>query len=179
MAAPRSALSARISAVRSATTEPAALTSSSWSPGCLPRTCHAPIGGGTAAGGPFGQRLGPPKVMDRSQCGAQMSMRHLNSNSFLGGCERTHGPRWPDASRLDVQPVRCPRLAAVRRAVSRPGETIREDVVIPDAPQRRVCCSHAEPLVDVHLGAHAAPGAQILQPVAGLGRDELPFIEAA
>src|SRR5437867_44287 len=97
MAAPRSALSARISAVRSVTTVPTALTSSSWSPGCLPRTRHAPIGGGTAAGGPFGQRLGPPKVMDRSQWGARTQMRHRNTKrrEVPAGASYLRAPRTP------------------------------------------------------------------------------------
>src|SRR5436853_83507 len=36
----------------------------------------APIGRGTAAEGPFGKRLGPPKVVDRSQRGARAAVRH-------------------------------------------------------------------------------------------------------
>src|SRR5438552_16268998 len=103
MAAPRSALSARISAVRSVTTVPAALTSSSWSPGCLPRTCHAPIGGGTAAGGPFGQRLGPPKVMDRSQGGRV----HGCATGILSGGRFQREPLTSVLGRLQPEVQRC------------------------------------------------------------------------
>src|SRR6266487_2352723 len=82
--------------------------------------------------------------------------------------ERAHGPRRPDAVGLDAQPLGRPRLAAIRGAVAGPGEAIGPDVVVADAPERRVGRAHAELLLDVHLVAHAVRGAHILQPAAPL-----------
>src|SRR5207237_2946731 len=49
----------------------------------------------TAAGGPFGQRLGPPKGMDRSQQGARTSARLLNATRKVrpAGAPRLTLPR--------------------------------------------------------------------------------------
>src|SRR5438128_6704838 len=84
MAAPRSNLSARISAVRAVV----AVSLGEIIGGT------APIGRGTGAEGPFGQRLDPSQVTDRSQPGARVAARHGECNQrvwegvCLGGAGR-------------------------------------------------------------------------------------------
>src|SRR5207245_6105408 len=97
--------------------------------------------------------------------------------SFLGGCERAQAPRRPDAGGLDLQPLRCPRLSAIRAAIAGPGTAVRPDVVVADPPERRVRARHAELLLDVHFRADPMAGADVLQSRAALGRDQLPLIE--
>src|SRR6266568_7436467 len=103
----------------------------------------------------------------------------IEDRSFLGGCERAQAPRPPDAASLDLQPLRGPRLAAIRGAIAGPGEAARPDVVVADPPERRVRARHAELLLDVHFRADPMAGADVLQSGAALGRDQLPLIEDA
>src|SRR5688572_33484909 len=90
------------------------------------------------------------------------------------GRERPQGARRPDAPGLDPEVAPLPRPAVVRRAVGGPGEAVRLDVVVADPPERRPWARHAEPLLEVHLRADLAAGADVLQPGARLRRDELP-----
>src|SRR2546422_6629005 len=83
----------------------------------------------------------------------------------------------PDAASLDLQPLRYPRLSAIRGAIAGPGEAVRPDVVVADPPDRRVRAHHAELLLDVHFRADAMAGSDVLQSGAALGRDQLPLIE--
>src|SRR5205809_3212984 len=99
--------------------------------------------------------------------------------SFLGGCERGQAPRRPDAASLDLQPLRGPRLSAIRGAIAGPGEAVRPAVVVADPPERRVGARHAELLLDVHFRPDAMAGSDVLQSRAALGRDQLPPIEDA
>src|SRR5881275_2030897 len=78
--------------------------------------------------------------------------------SFLDGCERAQAPRRPDAASLDLQPLRGPRLSAIRGAIAGPGEAVRSDVVVADPPDRRVRAHHAELLLDVDFRPDAMAG---------------------
>src|SRR3989475_1561544 len=97
--------------------------------------------------------------------------------SSLRGCERAQGPRRPDAAGFDLQPLRGPRLAAVRGAVAGPGEAIRPDVVVADTPERRGGAHHTEFLLDVHFRTDLVRRAHVLQAGSLLRRDELPLVE--
>src|SRR5437899_1443347 len=103
-------------------------------------------------------------------------MRTEGASSFRRR-ERTQRPRRPDTASLDLQPLRRPCLAAIRGAVAGPGEAIRPDVIITNAPERRGWAHHAELLLDVHFRPDAVCRAHVLQAGSRLRRDELPLIE--
>src|SRR6266699_6906097 len=145
-----------------------------------PTTCPRGRSGESCGTSPGGRRSTggrhPAIAAHTTNTERNMSME---DRSFLGGCERTQAPRWPDAASLDLQPLRCPRLSAIRGAIAGPGEAVRPDVVVADPPERRVRALHAELLLDVHFRADPMAGSDVLQSGAALGRDQLPLIEDA
>src|SRR2546430_2748981 len=145
-----------------------------------PTTCPRGRSGESSGTSPEGRRSTggrhPAIAAHTTNTERNMSME---DRSFLGGCERTQAPRWPDAASLDLQPLRGPRLAAIHGAIAGPGEAVRPDVVVADPPERRVRARHAELVLDVHFRPDAMAGADVLQSGAALGRDQPPLIEDA
>src|SRR6266568_795221 len=143
-----------------------------------PTTCPRGRSGESCGTSPGGRRSTggrhPAIAAHTTNTERNMSME---DRSFLGGCERAQAPRRPDAASLDLQPLRYPRLSAIRGAIAGPGEAVRPDVVVADPPDRRVRAHHAELLLDVHFRADAMAGSDVLQSRAALGRDQLPLIE--
>src|SRR6266699_4123325 len=144
-----------------------------------PTTCPRGRSGESCGTSPGGRRSTggrhPAIAAHTTNTERNMSME---DRSFLGGCERAQAPRRPDAASLDLQPLRCPRLAAIRGAIAGPGEAVRPDVVVADPPDRRVRAHH-ELLLDAHFRPDAMAGSDVLQSRAALGRDQLPLIEDA
>src|SRR5207244_1253986 len=89
-------------------------------------------------------------------------------SSFRMG-ERLHCPRLPDPMRFDVQKVGGPRLPPVGRAIAAPREVVGMNVVVADAPERRMLAAVAEPLLDADLRAVAMRGAGVRPSGARLG----------
>src|SRR5438876_994882 len=124
-----------------------------------PTTCPRGRSGESSGTSPEGRRSTggrhPAIAAHTTNTERNMSME---DRSFLGGCERAQAPRRPDPASLDMQPLRCPRLSAIRGAIAGPGEAVRPDVVVADPPERRVRARHAELVLDVHFRPDAMAG---------------------
>src|SRR5207237_2205778 len=99
--------------------------------------------------------------------------------ALLSRCQRAKGPGRTNPPRLDRLMFTDPCLAAIRRSIGAPEESIGSDIVVPDLPQRRLVGRDPELLLDLHLGADATARADVLDTVACIETYQLPAIERA